>query len=289
MHYILRAIYKLLRILPGGSRVRRSHLAWVLYNYLAYRLRHKVVRVHGHHMFLDPEDNLGLSVKGMHEPMTTEIFRRNIRKGDTVLDIGANIGYFTLIAARLVGDEGRVFAFEPNPSAFDILRKNVEANGYKKNVTLVPKAVSDSSGNVQLFLEKDGNTRWSSIYDIHESSGHLEVDTITIDDFLTSYEGDVDFIKLDIEGAELAALRGMTSLVKKGGELKIVAEFRPNLLERAGVPPEDYLNFFTDNGFKLYYADEARGEIRPSDKAGIIRFCENYPQTNLLCVRNRHA
>ncbi|UCB43081.1 MAG: FkbM family methyltransferase [Dehalococcoidales bacterium] len=279
----------MLRIIPGGSRVRRSHLAWVFYNYLAHRLRHKVVRVHGHRMFLDPEDNLGLSVKGVHEPLTTEIFRKNIRKGNIMLDIGANIGYFTLIAASLVGNEGKVFAFEPNPSAFDILRKNVEANGYE-NVVLVPKAVSDTSGKVRLFLEKDANMRWSSIYDIHESSGSLEVDTIAIDDFLaTSYDGAVDFIKLDIEGAELAALRGMAGLVKKGGELKIVAEFRPSLLERAGVSPEDFLNFFTDNGFQLYYANEIHGEVRPSDKAGIIRFCENYSATNLLCVRDSHA
>ncbi len=87
------------------------------------------VRVLGHRMFLDRFDSLSLSVVGRHEQCITELVQQIIKPGDIVLDIGANIGYYTLIFARCVGPTGHVYAFEPDPGSFALLQKNVQING----------------------------------------------------------------------------------------------------------------------------------------------------------------
>jgi len=114
-------------------------------------------RVFGHEMFLDPTDSIvspTLLRDGYFEPYETTLIESEIRPGDVVLDIGANIGYYTLIFARLVGERGRVYAFEPDPTNFRLLKKNVRANGYQ-NVIFVKKAVADSSGSMPLYLCPD--------------------------------------------------------------------------------------------------------------------------------------
>lgn len=239
-------------------------------------------------MYLDAEDNLELSLKGIHEPLTTQLFQKEIGQGDTVLDIGTHIGYYTLIAASMVGERGRVFSFEANPANYAICEKNIKANGYN-NVTLIQKAISDFQGSTKFFLEGNYNTRWSSIYNIHGGDKYFEVDVTTVDEALKNYDGAVNFIKIDIEGAELAALRGMTNLLKKNNKIKIIAEFRPAILKRAGIDPREFLKFFTDNGFQMYYADEAHGQIKLAGEDEIIEFCDEYIAANLFCVRGTNG
>ena len=118
-------------------------------------------------MFLDSVDSLRLSFNGVYEPCETEFVMNEIKKGDVVLDIGANIGYYTLIFARLVGEEGKVFAFEPDPENFALLKKNVEINGYH-NVVLVQKAISNKTGKIRLFKFDDFKAG-HRIHDSHDS------------------------------------------------------------------------------------------------------------------------
>jgi tRNA G37 N-methylase Trm5 len=111
------------------------------------QLRERTVDVDGHFFYLDPHDSLGLSVMGSFEPAETELMRQRVRPGATVLDIGANIGYFTLLMARCVGPSGHVYAFEPEPKNFELLQHNVRRNNYA-NVTCgqAAKAISVESG-----------------------------------------------------------------------------------------------------------------------------------------------
>ena len=168
--------------------------------FLISRLKSNVTEINGHKMFLDSKDTLRLSILGVHEPFETEIIKKEIKKGDTVLDIGANIGYYTLIFAELVGENGKVFAFEPDPTNFAILEKNVEANGYK-NVVLVQKAVTNKPGKLGLYLNEDRKAA-HRIYDPHNGSKSIEIESIKLDDYFKDYDGEMDFIKMDIEGAE---------------------------------------------------------------------------------------
>jgi FkbM family methyltransferase len=116
-----------------------------------------------------------------------------------VLDIGANIGYFTLLFARIVGPTGSVYAFEPEPRNFELLSKNVEINSYQ-NVTLVPKAVSNCRGSGELHL-CDTNPGMHSLYSLSKSTRSVDVDIIRLDDYFANYDGKIRFVKIDIEGA----------------------------------------------------------------------------------------
>lgn len=96
------------------------------------------IEIQGHKMFIEPADGLEFLIKPHHEEFETEIFKKEIKKGDTVLDLGAHIGYYTLLAAKLVGEKGKVFAFEPEPTNFALLKKNIKINNHQ-NVIPVQK------------------------------------------------------------------------------------------------------------------------------------------------------
>lgn len=110
----------------------------------------------GHMMFLDAQDILNLSINGIYEPLETEVVGREVSAGDVVVDIGAHIGYYTLMLARIVGPCGKVYAFEPDPENFTLLQRNVKENGYR-NVVLLQKAVSDRNGSATLYLSDDNS------------------------------------------------------------------------------------------------------------------------------------
>src|SRR5258708_4633510 len=165
------------------------------------------VFVHGHPMVLheakiDRYISPALRASGIFEPFETELAKVLIKPGDVVLDLGANIGYYTLLFARLVGPAGRVYAFEPEPANCALLKKNVELNGYE-NVVLVSKAVSNQTGLGKLFL-CDFNQGDHRLYDSKDGRPHIEIETVELDRFFHNYGGSFDFIKFDIQGAEWA-------------------------------------------------------------------------------------
>src|ERR1700674_193031 len=126
-----------------GRRIVHSRVARKVHALILSRLESGrpsgSVQIQGHTMFLDRNDSLQLYATGIYEPIETEIVKREVRSGEVVLDIGAHIGYYTLLFARLVGESGRVFAFEPDPANFAILSSNVAVNAYE-NVTLIRSA-----------------------------------------------------------------------------------------------------------------------------------------------------
>jgi len=279
---ILPIFRKVVRFLSEQGIDRFYPIKVVLYNFLLPCLKepNSVVRVQGHKMFLDPMDAMGLSVWGVHEPLVTKVFKKEIKNGDVVLDIGAHIGYYTLIAAKLVGENGKVFAFEPEPTNFDLLELNVKANGYN-NVTLVQKAVSNKTGKIKLYLSED-NTGDHGIYDSHNGRQSIEIEAIQLDDYFKSYEGKIDFIKIDIQGAEALAIQGMSSLLRKN-RAKIITEFEPPALKKSGIEPREYLDLLVKHGFKLYHINDRENKIELITIDKIMQICGG--STNLLCLK----
>ena len=111
-------------------------------------VRLEYIKIGGQKLYLDKEDSLLLSTrKDSYDKFEIECLKRIIKKGDIVVDLGANIGYYTLILAQLVGEFGHVYAFEPEPSNFELLSKNVKENNHN-HVTLVQKAVSDKNSKI---------------------------------------------------------------------------------------------------------------------------------------------
>jgi FkbM family methyltransferase len=245
------------------------------------------VKVHdGHTLFLDPCDSLGLAwSKGNYEPFETELLKQHVRRGDVVLDVGANIGYYSLLFARLVGPEGKVFAFEPDPTNFGLLTRNVRRNGYA-NVVAVPAAVGDRTGKLRLYLCED-NRGDHRTYDSGDGRPSVEVDVVRLDDYLKDFERPVAFVKMDVQGSEPAALAGMDGLLRRNPRLKLATEFWPFGLHRSGSSAEGFLRALAGHGFALQVIDEAGQRVAPADWAELLRtyVVEKQNYTNLLCVR----
>ena len=183
--------------------------------------------------------------------------------------------------AKLVGENGKVFAFEPEPSNFELLKKNIEINGYH-NVVLEQKAVSDKSGDCILYTGQKSSGA-NRIYEPKKTKTQdfksIKVSTVSIDDYLAVHNvSRINFIKMDIEGAEFRALQGMKTLLEKNKNLTIFTEFDKLALEDSGINPENFLDFLLSDGFKIYFVDEEQNKIELIDKKKFL----NSDRTHLI-------
>ena len=245
-------------------------------------------QVHGHKMYLActgsyPPVNMAMA---RYEPGTTRLFEGMVKPGMVVIDIGAHVGYYTLIAAKLSGPTGRVYAFEPDKDNHTLLLKNIGLNGYE-NVVAARVAMSDRVGNSTLYLTALDSGRHSMYHHGLPERGEATVETMTVDSFLES-EGwpSVDLIKIDVEGAEPAVLNGMTRLLEKSGKFKLIIELNPSLLRNAGADPIDFLGRLASPGWRISLVDEVKGllPIAPDDGPSLVDSllaAEN--SVNLLC------
>jgi len=280
-------IYKAAEVVFGGYGIGKFYPIRIAHAFFLKQMKLNFIIVQGHKMFLDSKDSLNLSLNGTYEEFETELFKKEIKESDIILDIGANIGYFTLIFAQIVGNHGKVFAFEPDPTNFALLKKNVEINGYE-NIVLINKAVSNKSGKLKLFLSDD-NRGDHRIYDSYDGRNFVEIESIKLDDFFNDYNGKIDFVKMDVQGAEFLVVQGMLNLLNKNKNMKIISEYWPMGLKRSGAIPEEYLLLLLDLGFNLSNINETQKKIETITFKNLLEEYtpekENY--TNLLCLRER--
>ena len=253
--------------------------------FVAKLFRPTMVKIDGQKLYLQREDNVIAPVilrYGIWERRVTESFKSLITKGSTVADVGAHIGYYTLIASKYVGKSGRVFAFEPHPKNFAFLLKNIRANACD-NVIPVQAAISNLPGTVKLFINPNnvgGHRLWGESRD-----KFLWVKATTLDDFFKEYDYHVDLIKMDIEGLEGAAIQGMPVLLRKNSALTIFSEYWPGALKASGLEPEEYLLALSKNRFKLYEIIPGKGIEETSAASLLQKYTSAYAHTNLLCMR----
>jgi FkbM family methyltransferase len=174
------------------------------------------------------------------------LFSAWLRAGDTVLDIGANIGAYTSFFANLVGPEGKVFAFEPEQRNLARLHRLASR---LRQIDVVPAAVAERTGDLKLFVSGDLNVDHRT-YDPGEGRVGIDVPAVAIDEFLPP-EMRVDAIKMDIQGAEMSALRGARRLLRNSSRMLIILEYWPFGLRTAGEEPTAVLEFFRDTGFDV--------------------------------------
>ena len=151
---------------------------------------------------------------GLHEPNTFEVFDLFVKEGMLVADIGANVGYFTRFLGKKVGETGYVHSFEPIPGTFKMLQDTISLN-HLKNVIPVNKAVSGNNGTVTMYLS---HTHYMASIDSDWASnegGNLKVEAVTLDSYFEKLGRYPDFIKMDIEGGGVFALKGMHNCIKK--------------------------------------------------------------------------
>lgn len=186
---------------------------------------------------------------GQYEPHVTSVFESTLRPGMRVIDIGANIGYFSMLAAGLVGAEGSVVAFEPNPDNARMLEFSRRKNGFD-HIRLYQTAASDTDGILVLNSTYSNGTTSQPSEDVEALLAARTVPCLQLDQVLLA-GARVDFIKIDIEGAEYRALKGAEALLQRDRPT-IVSEFSPNAMPGiSGVDGSAYLRFLMDMGYSI--------------------------------------
>jgi FkbM family methyltransferase len=272
------------KVLPNIELKKIPPFGW-LRSTIRSRMRRESVEIGGHKIFLDPNDALDLSINPNYEPELRALIQTKAKPGGVAVDIGANIGYYTLILAKCVGPTGRVFAFEPAPVNFAVLQKNIEVNGYK-NVVAVKKAVSDKAATANLFLA-EVNSGDHRIFDSGDGRRSIPIEMTTLDEFLAEPSVFVDVVKMDIQGAECQALRGMRSVLARSKNVTLFSEFWPYGLRRAGDDPEVYINLLRELGFIIHDVCSPQ-EPLPRERLHSLAknsFKDNPRHLDLMCVR----
>lgn len=219
----------------------------------------------------------------VYEPQVTAKIRQLLKPGDTFVDIGANIGYFTCMAAAIVGSNGHVYSFEPKPDNIELIERSVDANGFT-NVHLFPFAVAEKAQTFKLdAAAASSNAR---IIDFSPEAvpglnAPIMVDAVTLDRTLAELAS-VDIIKLDIEGAEPRAWQGMQQIVQKHRPA-ILFEYSPDLLRvTSHVEPASLLDSIIDAGYDLFILQNVgpQGHI-PQSKDQIVQIQTSSGSTHL--------
>jgi FkbM family methyltransferase len=219
-----------------------------------------LVTERGDRMIVDTRDQMispGLLCWGGWEPGTAMALDQHLKPGMRWIDIGANIGYFTVLGRKIVGPTGFTLAFEANPNTYSLLVDNMNLNWFWDGIKLEQKAVYHTSGMldfvapmkyaVNATLANKAVSSWKSAQD------HVDlfsVESIRLDDYLSSDEH-IDLIKIDIEGGELGAIQGAKRTLERLPNIKLMIEWSPNQMYEFGFKPLELISEIKSHGFKV--------------------------------------
>jgi FkbM family methyltransferase len=244
------------------------------------------VRVRDGYVMLPREDPalaimVANAASGGLEPGTRRVLQALIQPGMTVADIGANVGLLTLACARATGPTGKVYAFEPEARSREQLVKMLQLNGLTW-VQAFDLAVGRRTEKAAFHLSPViGHSSLHALPPEERAAGRItQVNVARLDDILPAGTR-LDVVKIDVEGAELDVLAGMSRLIADNPDIALVAEFGPSHLDRLGVDAQAWLSAFTHAGFRLYEISELDGTCASADTAALL----NRYSVNLAMVR----
>jgi FkbM family methyltransferase len=235
-----------------------------------------------------PSYHLQMLAMGMHDRDVAGLLREVVKPRATVVDVGAHLGYFTLLAARLAGVGGAVWAFEPAPSLVPLLRRNVAENPVATEVHVVESAVGDRVGTVRLAAGDDDSMLAHVLPDA--SGPGWDVACTTLDAWAREHGWPrVDVVKLDVEGSEVSALRGMTELCGRNPHLALIVELNEDTLAAAGESVATFATVLARCGLDAVAlpGTPARPVELPQDLDAVRREVRRLGngRVNLLCSR----
>jgi FkbM family methyltransferase len=220
--------------------------------------------------------------QGRAERFTAQLFREHVRPGMAVVDIGAYLGYYTLLGARGTGPAGKVHAFECDPVNHRFLLHNLRLNGFREAVVARPAAVSDRAGSLPFFV-RGGDLSVGSLWQETGAKAVVEVASTTLDQELGGEP--VDVLKMDIEGGEPRALDGMTTTIAVSPNLVMFVECNPNALAASGSSAVQLIERLRGLEFDVSEIDEKRRVCRPITNTLVADETADDPKfsVNLYC------
>lgn len=204
---------------------------------------------------------------GLFEPAESQLIAKLLKPGDTFIDVGAHIGWYTTIASRCVGETGQVIAVEPYPQNAVALRENLARNG-SRNVRVAETALGSKKGTLTL----SGSSGAVTALEWTRRQGLIEVPMSTLDDIAADVDV-VAFIKIDVEGWETHVLKGAASTLSRTKHVLI--EINPGNIAKAGTSAEEILDILRGAGFTTF---------KRVTQVGLRRFHRN-PVMNVLAMR----
>jgi FkbM family methyltransferase len=218
------ANFKILQYLPSSFKRK---LVGTFFTVFAYHLAKQPIKLGSLQLYVPPRLVRYYAFSEL-ESNVSKMIKRFIRPGMTIVDVGANIGIYTILMAKAVGASGRVYAVEPSTENLELLYKNIELNGLN-NVQVIPFAAG-MNPQLRKFYLNEASTR-NSFYRSSATISTIEVKEIPLDSVIKE---PVDFVKIDVEGGEIDALKGMTQLLESNPAIKLLVEWNPTMLQQAG-------------------------------------------------------
>jgi FkbM family methyltransferase len=183
-----------------------------------------------------------------------------------ILDIGANIGYTAAVLARTAESGCNVYAFEPEPFNFRILQQTARQPEFEGRIVPLQLAVGSEAGTVNLWINDrhhaDHRIATEQFRSAHAGAKEVSVSLVSIDSFLESKPGPVSFVKIDVQGYELAVCQGMQNTLRQNPDIAIVLEYMPSAMRELGFEPSHLIDFFAERDFKIYEI-HSRGKLSP--------------------------
>ena len=254
-----------------------------LTNWTIRQLLPKQIEIHGATIVLNPTDPVvsGALHFDVYEKAETRFFQSACRDGMTFLDVGANLGYYTALAARAVGPNGRVLAVEPDPDSFGYLEQTIAANAVG-NVQAFPVAASDAPATLPLYISTD-NRGDNRLYASGEDRPQVEVTARPLDALLRENKIDtVDLIKIDVQGYEPKVIAGLRETITASPNLTLLTEFWPQGIDEAGEDANEFLQTLRELGLTLHELQPDGSLAELTDDTDLIARHQGRRYTNLI-------
>lgn len=249
----------------------------------------KIVKINGYQLAVTinketPIDGISrkLICDNEYEPFTTSVISKCVTQNMNVVDVGANIGYYTLLMSQRVGEAGRVWAFEPERRNYKALAENCRLN-HLKNVSIQELAVDKCPGTVPFYVSGEESGE-HSLVKARKHTKEIPITAISLDSFFCG-KVPIHFMKIDTEGNDANVLLGADGLIKKYAP-SIVTEFWIEGLEKSGWRINEYWQYLRARYKNIYLLDDFKREITPTGQAEVIKYCSKHRgySANLLCA-----
>ncbi|MBR0650669.1 FkbM family methyltransferase [Roseomonas terrae] len=224
---------------------------------------------------------------GRWETGYTSLFTRLVKPGDTVLDLGANHGVYALLAAQIVGPTGRVDAFEPNPRLAHLVDLSLRLNGFSPWASVHAVGVSEAAGTARLvFVDSFSGGGSIAAPGTQQTQPGVDCRLVALDEMFADPAYRPDVIKMDVEGHEGRALRGMRRLLERAPGVRIMMEFAPEMMARAGVPAAEVADMLGRLGLRPWMIDH-EGALTGMDWGAVLATASGIQ--NILVAREEPA